>query len=685
MGASGRPDRRPRFVPRHADEEEYRRFLSLHHGIMEKTRHIHLADRVRFVEAYPNLDEWLAAPLDRRVGRILRQDGSGGELSEIIVDKASYKARSYLYFLATRGYLRFDWKWLVAMRRLPVWDYYFKCVGLDVALEQFIDEAAELDYSEVSARAAGEWILSRIYMHTLEPHLRNIGEAQIADLEEAVVDFGRRPDLELFYGLREKYAGFITLRKTHLHLFRVVLYHRGQLPDVPRKGGPPLPERPVLKPQMEEAARRYADWHRAADRRLTAERTFRGLRAFISWLAESHPEIESFADIDREVVLEYAEALSKMIVSRTGRPLAPSTKTGRLIHLSNFFRDTAEWGWQEVPGRQLLGRGDFPRKVHRVPRYIPKDELDRLMEVIRSLECSYQRTALLVTRWSGARRDEVRRLEVDCLDYYPDGMPRLRIPASKTYEERVIPLNEEAAREIHALREISKPGRGLRDSHTGKIARYLFTRQGQLLSTQYLFDIPLREACSKAGLVTEDGKPTISAHRFRHTVGTQLAEKDARLQTIMSVLGHQSPHMSMVYAQISDKEVRRDYEAVLGPGAAIAGPLAETLRSGKLPDSDIAWLKTNFFKTELELGHCLRLPQEGPCECDLYLTCAKFVTTKEYAPRLRARREREFELIEDAISNGWEREVERHRCTVKRIEQLLTELGEPLEAEEDVG
>jgi hypothetical protein len=91
----------------------------------------------------------------------------------------------------------------------------------------------------------------------------------------------------------------------------------------------------------------------------------------------------------------------------------------------------------------------------------------------------------------------------------------------------------------------------------------------------------------------------------------------------------------------------------------------------------VDWLKTNFFKTELELGHCLRLPQEGPCECDLYLTCAKFVTTSEYAPRLRTRRQREIELIEDAASHGWEREIERHRSTVNRIEQLLTELGAP--------
>ncbi len=69
----------------------------------------------------------------------------------------------------------------------------------------------------------------------------------------------------------------------------------------------------------------------------------------------------------------------------------------------------------------------------------------------------------------------------------------------------------------------------------------------------------------------------------------------------------------------------------------IASPCAEALRTGALPTSDVDWLRSNFFKTELELGRCLRLPQEGPCECDLYLTCTKFVTTLEYAPQLRER------------------------------------------------
>lgn len=111
--------------------------------------------------------------------------------------------------------------------------------------------------------------------------------------------------------------------------------------------------------------------------------------------------------------------------------------------------------------------------------------------------------------------------------------------------------------------------------------------------------------------------------------------------------------MALVYAQISDPEVLRDYKAVLGPGALIAGPGAEALRNGALPSSAIDWLKCNFFKTELELGHCLRLPAEGPCECDLYLSCAKFVTTPAYAPRLRERHKVELALVKDAEQRGW--------------------------------
>ncbi|PZS30423.1 MAG: hypothetical protein DLM61_10940 [Pseudonocardiales bacterium] len=47
----------------------------------------------------------------------------------------------------------------------------------------------------------------------------------------------------------------------------------------------------------------------------------------------------------------------------------------------------------------------------------------------------------------------------------------------------------------------------------------------------------------------------------------------------------------------------------------------------------------------------------------------------DYAPRLRARLKLEQPLMNDAHTRGWAREVERHRATLRRIEELLAQLG----------
>ncbi len=214
------------------------------------------------------------------------------------------------------------------------------------------------------------------------------------------------------------------------------------------------------------------------------------------------------------------------------------------------------------------------------------------------------------------------------------------------------------------------------DPTVGRAVRHVFLRRGKLASIAFLFDRSLKTACTEAGLIDPHGKPTVSAHLFRHTIGTQLAEGGARLQTIMSVLGHRTPHMSLIYASLSDPTIKAQYQQALdrsGDGELrLAGAGADTGR--ELDSQSVHWLQTNFLKTQLELGHCLRLPAEGPCECDLYLACSKFLTTSDYAPQLRARLELEQQLIDDAHTRGWTREVERHQATRRRIEGLLAQL-----------
>jgi hypothetical protein len=76
--------------------------------------------------------------------------------------------------------------------------------------------------------------------------------------------------------------------------------------------------------------------------------------------------------------------------------------------------------------------------------------------------------------------------------------------------------------------------------------------------------------------------------------------------------------------------------SVVQPGAVIAGLLADTLRAGQVG----------------------------------------FVTTPQYAPRLRERLCPEEQLADDARERGWEREVHRHQRVAERIHGLA-ELGEP--------
>ncbi len=626
--------------------------------------------------------EWFAAPLVERVGRMPQ------EAQKTASCPVSFHARPYLVFLGLRGYVTFDYAWMFGAGQIRI-DDAATAMGIELGAGELIEEAVAHGYTANSARQAMRWTVGRIALHTGVQHASEITDDHITEALGAVRLFSERDDLDHFYPLAQNFLDNAAKQWiTHLHQLQVVLFHRGQVATQPRKLMPSWKPPLVLPPRMQAVADKWLAARRLTDAPATVEKLEIAVRRFGEWLAGHHPAIVSYAEVTRDHCLAWAESLAEAPTEKTGKPLGAVTRIQRISGLSQLFRDAAAWEYDDVPGFAPITSRDAPKLPQRIPRFIPDHELDLVMPVINDITCPFQRAALLVARWSGARRDEIRHLPIDCLDHYPDGTPRLRLPGRKTYKERVVPLHQDAAAALQKVIDLRKngPERPFTDPRTGEQIRYLFMDHGKLLSLYYLFNTPIQQACMEVGLVVPGGKKggpgvrgTISAHRFRHTVGTQLAERGAKLHAIMKVLGHSSVSMALIYAQISDQEVLRDYKSVLAPGAVIAGPAALELKSGVLPDDAVHWLKTNFFKTELELGHCLRLPAEGPCECDLCLTCTKFVTTPEYAPRLRARLEVEQQLVQDAGERGWTREVERHTATARRLRRLLTDLGETTE------
>src|SRR5680860_1474688 len=71
--------------------------------------------------------------------------------------------------------------------------------------------------------------------------------------------------------------------------------------------------------------------------------------------------------------------------------------------ITRFVTETAAWGWNNVPARVLCTRSDIPKMPKPLPRFIPDHEIAKLMTAVEQLPNPYQRAALIVARWSGAR------------------------------------------------------------------------------------------------------------------------------------------------------------------------------------------------------------------------------------------------------------------------------------------
>jgi integrase len=432
-----------------------------------------------FVKRYPRLSDWFAAPLVERVGRVV------GESFREPSHPASFRARTYLVYLGLRGYCPFDYSWLFAPEQLPIVEPA-EALGIDLGARKLVEEAVALGFNPNSARQAMHWSISRIALHTGIFDVASITNDLIVEALEAIRHFADQSDLERFYPSAQQYRqGAAKNWITHLHQLQVVLYHRGQIAEEPRKLMPGWKPPLVLPPRMQAVADKWLDARRLTDRPATVGKLELTIRRFGDWLSEHHPEVVSWADVTRDHCLTWLQHLVDEPTERTGKPLGVVSRIQRASGLGQFFRDTAAWQWEDVPGRSLLGPGDSPKSPIKVPRFIPDAELDKLMPVINEIACPFQRAALLIARWSGARRDEIRRLPIDCLDRYADGTGRLRLPARKTYKERVVPLHDDAVAALDKVIDLrsNAPERPFVDELTGQPVRYLFMQHGKLLST----------------------------------------------------------------------------------------------------------------------------------------------------------------------------------------------------------
>lgn len=625
-----------------------------------------------FKNKYPDLKSWFNEDIITRV-------------SDVQERNVCYRARVYIIAMVING-LELDYEYLFSLSGTDGYKRLSDRLGLDIGFDKLKDEALKLGYSSYSADQALKWAYIRIIMHKAYADYTQITDNDLIEFKEAARKYLASDISKIFYpdtdSLHNKMDRFSTSEYTlHLclHSLRVVSSEAQKEHSRSRKYDRNMSH--LSNRAIADTIVRYINQSSRLKEPGTIQSSFRSINKFVMWLEKQHPETANLSEINRQIIEEYMLDLKENGSDKFGKPYSVCALTNYISALKVFFDESLSWEYEDVPQKKVLFDYDLPKKPKSLPRYIPQPDLDKLMSAIYKLEDVYQRNALILTRWTGARREEIQRLDINALDHYADGTPRIRIPIGKTNRDRWVPINQEAENaynELLSIRSTANNTRGLIDRKTKKETDYLFMKGNRRISTTYLFQQGLEAACIKADLLTQDGKPKYTAHQFRHTIGTTLANNGASLQTIMKVLGHESPEMSLVYSTIFDSTVKEEYEnAVLQNQTIAGGDFAISIKNHELKEDEIDWIKANFHKTYLMTGHCFHHTKEPMCDfADACFFCAKYVASKENIPVLLDKYHVELQLIEDAIERGWDKEVSRHEKVASRVKEILLELGE---------
>lgn len=263
----------------------------------------------------------------------------------------------------------------------------------------------------------------------------------------------------------------------------------------------------------------------------------RDVREFIDLLIDR--DIARADDVTPQVVQSHLVHLAerRLALSSIGRHLASVRMFIRFLFVTGAMREDV--------GTLL----DTPRRWQKLPRSIPRNEMDALLEAPQKGEPFYARdrailellyaTGMRVSELATLRSSDVN-LDVGYLRCFGKGR-----------RERVIPLGTQA---IEAVRVYRSGLRAALTESTTKEDALFVSRTGRRMDRTNIWRLVNRYA-SAAGIAG-----SIGPHTIRHAFATHLLEGGADLRIVQELLGHASVATTQIYTHVDISRLKGIHE-----------------------------------------------------------------------------------------------------------------------------
>jgi integrase/recombinase XerC len=260
------------------------------------------------------------------------------------------------------------------------------------------------------------------------------------------------------------------------------------------------------------------------------------LRAFESYLTFRDNEL-SMDSVDTDLIRDWMESLMD-------KGNSASTINKNLSALRSFYRFALRRGLvKKDPAHAVTG----PKKSKPLPQFLREGEMDRLLDGLEwdsSFNNVRARTILLLFYEAGLRRSELIGLDDKDVDFEA---AQLKV-TGKRNKQRIVPFGAELA-------ETLKNYKAKRQEEFGETNGALFlSDKGERISGAMVYQI-VRKYLS---MVTSLKKR--SPHVLRHTFATAMLNNGAGLETIKSLLGHESVSTTEIYTHTTFEQLKRIYK-----------------------------------------------------------------------------------------------------------------------------
>lgn len=240
--------------------------------------------------------------------------------------------------------------------------------------------------------------------------------------------------------------------------------------------------------------------------------------------------LRNYLDFNKRL-LEHTKKLPEQINSQDVKNFLADKMNNKSSSSTTLFLSSIRFGYSNILGKDPTIGIKRPKKEHKIPTVLTKQEVIRLFENTNNLKSNL---ILQLLYSSGLRVSEVVSLKPQDLDFNENtGWVR----AGKGRKDRMFIISKKLSKKLQKF------------IHKHNDWQFLFSKE-KPLTTRNIQKIT-QKTTKKARI---DKK--IHPHTLRHSFATHLLESGVDIRKIQILLGHSSLNTTMLYTHISSEQLK---------------------------------------------------------------------------------------------------------------------------------